>query len=298
MALASQGPCSSRQTGSTSTPRNRRGADLGADPRTGDAGSAPVNTPALKASLSETLAGAGFVAAEEEAEELLGASGNDALTLAALVARRLAGEPLAWVTGSSSFVGLEVPVLPGVYVPRWQSSELALRAVARLPEAGAAADVCTGSGAIALALRQARPSARIVATDTDPTAVDNARANGIDVYQGDLCSPLPNDLRGQLDVVVAVVPYVPTDALTLLPRDTLSFEDVAHYDGGPDGMVLLERLSREAPVYLRRGGRLLLELGGDQAERLAPVLERLGYRSLDSWSDGEGDIRGLEAVLG
>ena len=200
------------------------------------------------------------------------------------------------MTGSSSFVGLEVPVLPGVYVPRWQSSELALRAVARLPEAGAAADVCTGSGAIALALRQARPSARIVATDTDPTAVDNARANGIEVYQGDLCSPLPNDLRGQLDVVVAVVPYVPTDALALLPRDTLSFEDVAHYDGGPDGMVLLERLSTEAPVYLRRGGRLLLEFGGDQAERLAPVLERLGYRSLDSWSDGEGDIRGLEAV--
>jgi release factor glutamine methyltransferase len=214
------------------------------------------------------------------------------------VTRRLTGEPLAWVTGSAPFVGLDVPVLPGVYVPRWQSSELALRAVARLPDSGAAADVCTGSGAIALALRQARPSARIVATDTDPTAVDNARANGIEVYQGDLCSPLPDDLRGHLDVVVAVVPYVPTDALALLPRDTLSFEDVAHYDGGPDGTALLERLASEVPAYLRSGGRLLLELGGDQADRLTPVLERLGYRGLDTWSDEEGDVRGLEAVLG
>jgi release factor glutamine methyltransferase len=253
--------------------------------------------PTLKATLAETLASAGFVAAEEEAEELVRASRNDALTLAALVARRLTGEPLAWVTGSAPFVGLDVPVLPGVYVPRWQSSELALRAAARLPEAGVAADVCTGSGAIALALSQARPLARIAATDTDPTAVDNARANGVEVYQGDLCAPLPDDLRGHVDVVVAVVPYVPTDALPLLPRDTLSFEDVAHYDGGRDGMELLERLAAEAPAYLRRGGRLLLELGGDQAERLAPLLERLGYRSLDSWSDGEGDIRGLEAVL-
>ena len=249
-------------------------------------------------SLTETLAGAGFVAAEEEADELLRASGNDALALAALVARRLAGEPLAWVTGHAAFVGLEVPVQPGVYVPRWQSSELALRAVARLPESGTAADVCTGSGAIALALRQARPGARIVATDTDRAAVDNARANGIEVYQGDLCSPLPDELHGKLDVVVAVVPYVPTAALALLPRETLIFESVAHYDGGPDGTVLLERVAAEAPAWLRSGGRLLVELGGDQAERMTPLLERLGYGDIESWSDGEGDVRGLEAVVG
>jgi release factor glutamine methyltransferase len=263
-------------------------------------GSVPVaeDTPALKAWLTTTLAAAGFVAAEEEAEELLRASRNDALMLAALIPRRLAGEPLAWLVGQAPFAGLEVTVRPGVYVPRWQSTELALRAVARLPESGAAADVCTGSGAIALALRQGRPKARIVATDTDPRAVENARANGIEVYEGDLLSPLPGTLMGLLDVVVAVAPYVPTAVLDLLPHDTLTFEDVAHYDGGPNGTALLERIATDAPAYLRHGGHLILELGGDQAERLAPLLDRLGYGSLDGWSDGEGDVRGIEAVFG
>jgi release factor glutamine methyltransferase len=225
------------------------------------------------------------------------ASGNDAPALAALVSRRLAGEPLAWLVGRAPFAGLDVPIRPGVYVPRWQSTELALRAVARLPESGVAADVCTGSGAIALALRKRRPLARTVATDIDPRAVENARTNGIEVYEGDLLSPLPSTLRGQLDLVVAVVPYVPTASLALLPHDTLTFEDVAHYDGGPDGTALLARLAAESPAYLRPGGRLILELGGDQAERLAPLLDRLGYGSLDSWTDEEGDLRGLEAVF-
>jgi release factor glutamine methyltransferase len=244
------------------------------------------------------LEAAGFVAAEEEADELLQASGNDARALAALMPRRLAGEPLAWLVGRAPFAGLAVSVRPGVYVPRWQSTELALRAVARLPESGVAADVCTGSGAIALVLRQGRPRARIVATDIDPSAVENARANGVEVYEGDLLSPLPSMLKGQLDVVVAVVPYVPTAALALLPHDTLTFEDVGHYDGGPDGTTLLERVATDAPAYLRPGGRLILELGGDQAERLAPLLDRLGYGSLESWSDGEGDVRGVEAAFG
>jgi release factor glutamine methyltransferase len=238
------------------------------------------------------------VAAGEEADELLLAAGNDALALAGLVSRRVAGEPLAWLVGHAPFVGLEVPVSPGVYVPRWQSSELVLRAAAHLPDSGAAADLCTGSGAIALALARARPRARIVASDNDPAAVDNARSNGVEVYQGDLFAPLPGELHGHLDVVVAVVPYVPTPALTLLPHDTLTYEDVAHYDGGTNGTAVLERVAAESPAYLRRGGRLLLELGGEQAESLAPVLERLGYNSVETWSDGDGDLRGIEAVLG
>ena len=248
------------------------------------------------AAVEDALASAGFVAADEEAAELLTAAGGDAGMLGSLLGRRLSGEPLAWVTGRTRFAGLDVQVDAGVYVPRWQSTELATRAARRLPEDGAAIDLCTGTGAVALALSHARPGARVVATDTDPRAVANARANGIDAHQGDLFAPLGDDLRRHTDVVVAVVPYVPTAALRLLPRDTLTFEDAAHYDGGPDGATLLRRVARGAPDFLRPGAVLLLEIGGDQAELLGPELERSGYHSIDTWTDDDGDVRGVEAV--
>jgi release factor glutamine methyltransferase len=190
-----------------------------------------------------------------------------------------------------------VRIGPGVYVPRWQSLPLARRGVARLPDRGTAIDLCTGSGAIAAALGAAHPAARIVATDLDPRAVGCARANGVEAYRGDLFTGVPEALRGRTDVVVAVVPYVPSGALDLLPRDTLRFEDVSHYDGGPDGTDLLRRVALEAPLFLCAGGALLLELGGDQAEALQPLLVHHGYHSIETWSDEEGDVRGLEAIL-
>ena len=242
------------------------------------------------------LSGAGFVAAEDEARELVAAAGDEPGALHALVERRLAGEPLAWLTGRSSFDAIDVRVDPGVYVPRWQSITLARRAAARLPEGGNAIDVCTGSGAVALALRRSKLDARVVATDIDERAVACARGNGVEAYAGDLFAPVPPGLEGRTDVVVAVVPYVPTAALRLLPRDTLTFEDVAHYDGGPDGTRILQRVVADAPRFLRRGGALLLEAGGEQAELVRPLLERLGYVSVETWSDADGDLRGLEAM--
>ena len=97
---------------------------------------------------------------------------------------------------------------------------------------------------------------------------------------------------------MAVVPYVPTGELRLLPPDTLRFEAAAHYDGGRDGVDLLLRVVTGAPGFLRQGGALLLELGGRQSDLLRVTLERLGYTSVRTWSDDDGDLRGLEATLG
>ena len=228
--------------------------------------------------LRARLERAGFVAAEEEAAELLAAGGD----LEALVARRLTGEPLAWITGTAPFCGLWIRVDPGVYVPRWQTEALAWRAVERLPADGVAIDLCTGSGAIAKVLMTHRPGARVIASDVDERAVACARSNGVEAYEGDLFEGLPHVVA---DVVVGVVPYVPTPDLPLLQRDTFTFETPLAYDGGPDGLDFVRRVIAEAPAFLRPGGALLLELGGDQAA---------AFDAVDVIVDEEGDVRGIE----
>ena len=255
-------------------------------------------TPSDRDALAALLAAAGFVAAPDEAAALLTRARGDQALLAALVARRLSGEPLAWIVGSVSFCGVEVRVDPGVYVPRRQSEQLARRAVERLPERGVAIDLCTGSGAIARILMTGRPGARVAASDVDARAVACAAANGVDVYRGDLFAPLPPELEGRADVVVGIVPYVPTPELPLLQRDTLAFESPLAYDGGADGTDILRRVLVESRRWLRRGGALLLELGGGQAGALAGDLARLGYAGVTVLVDEERDVRGLEATLG
>jgi release factor glutamine methyltransferase len=248
--------------------------------------------------IAALLSRAGFIAAEEEADELLASAAGNAELLDSLLARRLTGEPLAWITGRVLFCGLEIRVDPGVYVPRWQSEPLALRAAARLPENGTAIDLCTGSGAIARTMMSKQPGARVVASDLDERAVACATANGVEVYTGDLFAPLPRTLEGRVDVVVGVVPYVPTPGLPLLQRDTFAFESTLAYDGGPDGTEILRRVLSDAPRFLRRGGALLLELGGEQAGALRDDLTRHRYVDVSVLVDEDGDVRGIEATLG
>ena len=93
------------------------------------------------------------------------------------------------------------------------------------------------------------------------------------------------------------MPYVPTAELPLLQRDTFAFESALAYDGGQDGTEVIRRVLTEAPRFLRRGGALLLELGGQQAAVLRDDLERLGYLDVTVLADEEGDVRGLEATF-
>jgi release factor glutamine methyltransferase len=247
--------------------------------------------------LVERLAAAGFVAAEEDAADLVRAAGGDAVRLEALVERRLLGEPIAWITGTTVFCGIEIAVAPGVYVPRWQTEALGERAAELLPAGGVLVDVCTGSGAVPVVVLATHPDAVVIGTDVDEAAVACARANGVDALVGDLFAPVPAELRGRVDLVTGVVPYVPTGALELLPHDTLTFESTRPYDGGPDGLTVLRRVVAETPTWLRAGGTLLLELGGDEAERLEPVLLAHGFTDVIVHEDEDGDVRAIEATF-
>lgn len=234
------------------------------------------------------------MAAEEEAALLLAVT-TDPKVLETLVRRRVAGEPLAWLVGSVDFCGLRIRVDPGVYVPRWQTEALAERAASLLPAKGVAVDLCTGAGAVAAVLQARKPEATVLATDIDPGAVACARANGVVALLGDLDGPLPPELRAAVDVITAVVPYVPTDELAFLPRDVLAFEPRRALDGGRGGVEVLSGLVARSASWLRPGGWLLLEIGGRQAAAVTGTMEAAGFGEITILRDEEGDDR---AVVG
>jgi len=250
------------------------------------------------ASVTRTLAEAGCIAAEEEARELIEAAAGDPEALGELIARRTDGEPLAWLTGVIAFCDLRLSVEPGVYVPRWQTEPLARRAAGHLRPGGLAVDLCTGAGAIAAVLVATVPTARVLATEFDETAVRCARRNGIEVFEGFLDDPLPPELEQRVDVLTAVAPYVPTGSLRLLPRDVQAFEPRLALDGGADGTDLLAELARRSVRWLRPGGWLILELGGDQAEPMERLVGELGFVGAEVMADEEGDPRAICARRG
>jgi release factor glutamine methyltransferase len=250
-----------------------------------------------RVSVTQILAEAGCIAAGEEAGELIRAAAGDPDVLENLVSRRTNGEPIAWLTGSVTFCDLRLFVAPGVYVPRWHTEPLARRAVTLLPPGGVALDLCTGAGAIAAVLAAAEPTARVPATELDANAVRCARRNGVEVFEGFLDDPVPRALERRVDVLTAVVPYVPTDSIRLLPRDVQAFEPRVALDGGVDGTDLLAEVVRRSTHWLRPRGWLLLELGGDQADPIGRLLRETGFSGLDVLSDEDGDARGICACL-
>ncbi|HET9076669.1 MAG TPA: methyltransferase domain-containing protein [Acidimicrobiales bacterium] len=248
-----------------------------------------MRAPELMRAVEERLGAAGCVAATEEAEELVGRA-PDRATVEAWTARRAEGEPLAWIVGALEFCGRDIAATAGVYVPRPQTEQLAIRAAGRLPPGGRAADLCSGTGAVAAHLRAAVAGARVVATDIDPRAAACARRNGVAALVTDVGAGLR---AGVFDVVTAVAPYVPTAGLGFLPSDVQRYEPRLALDGGPDGLDVVRRVVAAASRLLRPGGWLLIELGADQDASLGPALASGGFVSTRTWHDEEGDLRGL-----
>ncbi|NGM11904.1 putative protein N(5)-glutamine methyltransferase [Verrucosispora sp. WMMA2044] len=236
----------------------------------------PVGYDALVARLRQ----AGCVWAEEEARLLLAVDGGPE-TLADLVDRRVAGEPLEYLLGWAEFCGERIEVDPGVFVPRARTALLVSTAVAVTGPAATVVELCCGSGAISRVLARRLAAPRLLAAvDVDPAAVACARRNlaavGVPVLAGDLFDPLPAAWRGRLDLVVANAPYVPTVAMALLPPEARRYESAAALDGGSDGLAVLRRLAAAAPQWLAPGGHLVVEVGQTQVERFRAVLSEAG----------------------
>jgi release factor glutamine methyltransferase len=231
---------------------------------------------------------AGCVFAEDEARLLISAARTPA-DLAAMVDRRAAGVPLEHVLGWAQFCGLRIAVDPGVFVPRRRTEFLVRQAATLARQAAGQApvlpptvvvDLCCGSGAVGTALVAALDRVELHAVDIDPAAVRCARRNvvasGAQVYEGDLYEPLPATLRGRVDILVANAPYVPTEAIELMPPEARLHEPRVALDGGTDGLEILRRVTAGAPRWLAPGGHLLVETSERQAPQAFDTVARHG----------------------
>lgn len=213
-----------------------------------------------------------------------GLSSQEAKLFGRALCRRCTGEPLQHVTGEQGFRRLALRVRPGVFVPR-PETEILVEAVLdglAASEAPVVVDVCTGSGAVGLAIKDERPDATVYAIDLSPEAAALARENAdtlrlpITVLQGDLLEPLPRDLRGEVDAVVCNPPYVAPEARASLPPDVLSEPELAVF-GAID---LYERLFAQALVWLRPGGLIAVEIEESTAASVSKAAEREGLEDL------------------
>lgn len=234
-----------------------------------------------------TLRAAGCVFAEDEARLLTAAAADTGIALDELVARRVSGTPLEHLLGWAEFHGLRVTVAPGVFVPRQRTAFLVEQAAALArtrTRHQMVVDLCCGSGALGLALvtvlaAENRP-VTLAAADIDPVAVDCARRNltalGAPVYQGDLFDPLPEELLGCIDILLANTPYVPSDMIARMPPEARDHEPRTALDGGPDGLDVFRRVAAGARSWLAPGGHLLVEAGETQARHALAVLAEHG----------------------
>lgn len=233
------------------------------------------------------LRAAGCVFAEDEAA-LIVAQEPDAVAREALVARRVAGEPLETVLGWVLFGGLRLDVEPGLFVPRRRTELVARRAIAELPQGGTLVDLCSGVGAIAAVVAHERPDATVIAADFDPRAVAVAARNLEPYGATALVSDLDANISVPIDVLTACPPYVPTGEIPFMPAEARDHEPRSALDGGEDGTALQAAVFAAAARRLTPGGVAIVETSASLAELTAQRAVEAGLNPSVGHSDELG----------
>ncbi len=208
-----------------------------------------------------------------------------------LIKRRLAGEPVAYLVHETEFWGLPLTIEPAVLVPR-PDSETVIEVALTLRDRAATTkilDLCTGSGALAIALAKEYAQAKILATELSPAAAAIARANAernkfsdrLEVREGDLFAPV---LGEQFQLIVANPPYIASRVIATLSAE-VKREPVMALDGGPDGLAFYDRICASARAYLEPGGALVVEHGYDQSETVHARFVAAGFQNVTGIKD-------------
>jgi release factor glutamine methyltransferase len=229
-----------------------------------------------------------------------------------LLQRRLAREPVAYITGTQEFWSLDFTVKPDVLIPRPDTErlvEVALLCAARFPTSKPLriVDLCTGSGVVAVSLACELPSAQIYATDISAAGLAIARGNAaahqvaarVQFFIGDLFDALVPRPEAGFDLIVCNPPYVRRDEIVTLAPEVSRWEPRAALDGGADGLDFYRRIVSAAPDYLAKQGALALEIGADMASEVSALCAARGrYRQFEIFQDYSGRDRVILAQLG
>jgi release factor glutamine methyltransferase len=237
---------------------------------------------------------------------------NASARLRTLLQHRIAGIPLAHLTGRQQFMGLELQVSGDALIPREETELLGHAALTHLQNIirennnnATVIDVCTGSGNLALALAHHAPRARVWAADLSESAVALAERNAknlslddrVTFRAGDLLAPFDTpEFHGKVDLLVCNPPYISSGKVDVMASEIIGHEPRLAFDGGPLGIRILQRLIAEAPRFLKASGILAFEIGLGQGRGIRKRLEQHGdYGDIVEITDAEGNIRALVA---
>ena len=211
--------------------------------------------------------------------------------------RRAAHEPCQYIIGNCEFYGLSFLVSPKVLIPRQDTEVLVEEALSHIPKKGRGLDLCTGSGAVAIAIAHSRPDIDMTATDLSADALElaeeNSKRNGcrIEFRMGDLFQAVDPDAK--FDLIVSNPPYISDEEYKTLMPEVKDFEPELALKAGKEGLDVYQRLVRKAPEFLNGGGWLLVEIGCFQGPAVSELMEKARFEEIKIIKD----LAGLDRVV-
>ncbi|MBR2024044.1 MAG: peptide chain release factor N(5)-glutamine methyltransferase [Clostridia bacterium] len=226
---------------------------------------------------------------------------NQAAEIIRIADERLTGRPLWYIIGDADFCGYTIKVDERVLIPRPETEELVMLCVGAAEEGHSILDLCTGSGAIAIAVykeleksnRKVNVTAVDVSEDALALAKENAELNGADIKF--VKSNMFTRLRARYDIIVSNPPYIPSKEIDGLQREVKDYEPRIALDGGEDGLDFYRIIAKELPKYLNRNGMLIMEVGNGEAEQIVKLFKNCSYSMI--FKDFNGVARYVKVVL-
>ncbi|MCR5848901.1 MAG: peptide chain release factor N(5)-glutamine methyltransferase [Lachnospiraceae bacterium] len=215
-----------------------------------------------------------------------------------LIERRQKGEPVQYITGRTFFYGLEFVCNRSVLIPRFDTEILVERIIKTAPFGLKLLDLCTGSGCIALAVKDQRKDLTVVGSDISKEALDTAKVNRekLNLDAEFIQSDLFENINEKFDIIVSNPPYIERKVIEGLEEQVKDFEPRSALDGGVDGLDFYRRIIKEAPLHFVNDGRVMFEIGYDQKEGVSLLLEENGYKEINTIKDLNGLDRVVTAV--